>query len=64
MIKSNKTDIDNIHYIQDYNGIRREITYVYQQGLKLWELIIGFLFDSRGRTLKSKDGFILKAKDQ
>jgi len=63
MIRNKDKDIDDIHYI-DPSGIHREITYVYHQGRLLWELIIGFLFDKTGYSLQSKDGYILKAKDQ
>lgn len=63
MIKAKDKTIDDIYFIEP-NGTRRIISYVYQKGSKLWELIIGFLFSKDGYTLQSKDGYILKAKDQ
>lgn len=63
MLKTNGIDIDAIEY-HDSNNRHRQIVYVYYRGRKLWELIIGFLYDKTGYSLNSKDGFILKAKDQ
>jgi hypothetical protein len=65
MIFNNNNGVDNIHCTDlEKGGIRREITYVYHQGLMVWELIIGFIFDKLGRALSDKNGLILKAKDQ
>ena len=65
MITNNNKDIDNIYYQDSKDGRRRRIiTYVYYQGRKLWELIIGFLFTKDGFSLQTKDGTILKTKDQ
>lgn len=63
MLKVGDKEIDEIH-ITDSNNKHREIAYVYKKGKMIWELIIGFLFSSNGYSLQSKDGFILKAKDQ
>jgi hypothetical protein len=56
-------DVDSIHF-HDHEGRHREITYVYRQGRRVWELIIGFLYSLNGFSLNSKDGYILKAKNQ
>ena len=63
MIRNDERDIDNIHF-SDQNGIQKTISAVYYGGRKVWELIIGFLFGKDGYTLQSKEGDILKAKDQ
>lgn len=63
MIRNSERDIDYIHY-HDGAGNHREITYVFYRGRMVWELIIGFLFSRNGYSLQSKEGFILKAKDQ
>lgn len=63
MIRNKDIDIDDIHYFE-HDGTHREITYVYFRGIKVWELIIGFLFSKDDYSLQSKDKFILKAKNQ
>lgn len=63
MIKNKDIDIDSIRF-HDSNSRHREIAYVYYQGRKLWELIIGFLFSKDGYSLHSKDNYVLKGKDQ
>lgn len=63
MIFKNEKEIEYIHHV-DKHGVVRDITYVYKQGKKIWELIIGFLFTKDGYALMSKDGYMLKAKDQ
>lgn len=55
--------LDDCHYI-DPDNRHRVITYIYYQGRIIWELIIGFLFSKDEYSLQSKDGYILKAKDQ
>ena len=62
-IRIPEEDVDNIHF-HDQDGRHREITYVYYQGRKVWEMIIGFLYSLNNFSLKSKDDYILKAKDQ
>lgn len=42
----------------------KEIDYVHYKGKQMWEHIIGYLFDKTGHSLQSKDGYILKAKNQ
>lgn len=63
MLRNKGIDIDAIEY-HDKDNRHRQITYVYYQGRKLWELIIGFLFTKDGYSLQTKDDYILKAKDQ
>lgn len=63
MIFKDNKEIENIHYV-DKHGIVRDITYVYNKGKVVWELIVGFLFSKDGYSLMSKDGYVLKAKDQ
>lgn len=63
MINNNKKEIEYIH-ATDKNGVRREIAYVYHQGKVVWELIKGFIFDKFGFAIQTKDGYIIKAKDQ
>lgn len=63
MIHFQDKDISGIHYT-DKDGNYREITAVYHRDSLVWELMRGFLFSKEGYALMSKDGFILKAKDQ
>lgn len=56
-------ELDNLYYV-DNGGRQTVIDYVYHQGQLIWELIIGFLFSKGNESLQSKDGFIIKAKDQ
>ena len=63
MVRNGGNDTDNIHY-HGPDGKHREITYIYWRGRVVWELIIGFLFSKNGHSLQSRDGYILKAKNQ
>lgn len=63
MIRNQDHIIDDIHY-HDEEGRHRIITYVYFQGRKLWELIIGFIFTKDNYSVQTKDNYIIKAKDQ
>ena len=63
MIRNKGEIIDDIHY-HDQDGRHRTITYVYYQGRKLWELIIGFIFTKDNYSVQTKDNYIIKAKDQ
>lgn len=62
-IYSQDRELDNCYYVGTDNRFRA-IDYIYYQGRLIWELIIGFLFSKDGASLQSKDGYILKAKDQ
>jgi hypothetical protein len=63
MIRNKDNVIDDIHY-HDEEGRHRAITYVYFQGRKVWELIIGFIFTKDNYSTQTKDNYIIKAKDQ
>lgn len=63
MIRNQDNIIDDIHY-HDEDGRHRTITYVYYQGRKLWELIIGYIFTKDKYSLQTIDKYILKCKDQ
>lgn len=63
MIRNQDNIIDDIHY-HDEDGRHRTITYVYYQGRKVWELIIGYIFTKDKYSLQTTDKYILKCKDQ
>lgn len=62
MIRNNNNDIDYIHY-HDQNNVIREITYVYNKGIQLWELILGFIFSNDNYCIQSSDGYMIKTND-
>ena len=62
MIRSNNNEIDYIHYHAP-NGRMYDITYVYNKGIQLWELIIGFIFSKDNYCIQSSDGYMIKTND-
>lgn len=63
MIHLQDIEIGYIHGT-DHSRVKTEYAYVYRNGILLWQLVVGYLFTNDGFALKTKDDFILKAKDQ
>ena len=65
-IIQNNHDVDSIITFQkvDKNVIKRTITKIYYKGYLIWELIVGFIFTHDKFAIKTKDGFMVKCKDQ
>ena len=42
----------------------RATLYVYKKGRLAWEYIVGYIFSSDSFAVQTKDGYIIKCKDQ
>lgn len=42
----------------------RAALYVYKKGRLAWEYIVGYIFSSDSFAVQTKDGYIVKCKDQ
>lgn len=63
MIIHRGKETENV-YFSDQNSEIIPIDFAYNKAIMVWELIVGFLFSKGGFSLQSKDGYILKAKNQ
>lgn len=54
---------NEVHSV-DAEGNPRMIAYIYKGAKLVWGLIVGFIFTRDGYSIQSKDGYIIKCKDQ